>query len=124
MCYLKKTFYFLTTFFIIALPAFGANQVVDTNQSPRTFIDQTANGIDLINISNPSAGGVSVNHFNRFDVSNRGAILNNSTVTGHSQLGGAVQLNPNLNHSADIILNQVGYSGTRSQLNGALEVFG
>jgi hypothetical protein len=31
----------------------AANQVVDTTKSPTTFIDTTANGVDLINIANP-----------------------------------------------------------------------
>jgi hypothetical protein len=29
---------------------YAANQVVDTTKSPTTFIDTTANGVDLINI--------------------------------------------------------------------------
>jgi hypothetical protein len=30
---------------------YAANQVVDTTKSPTTFIDTTANGVDLINIA-------------------------------------------------------------------------
>jgi LEA14-like dessication related protein len=41
----------------------AANQVVDTTKSPTTFIDTTANGVDLINIANPNSVGVSVNHY-------------------------------------------------------------
>ena len=102
---------------------YAANQVVDTTKSPTTFIDTTANGVDLINISNPNSVGVSVNHYNKFNVGNQGAILNNSKVMGTSQLGGVVYGNPNLNQNADIILNEVGTTN-RSVLNGALEVFG
>jgi hypothetical protein len=54
------------------------------------LIDTTANGVDLINIANPNSVGVSVNHYNKFNVGNQGAILNNSKVMGTSQLGGAV----------------------------------
>jgi hypothetical protein len=43
---------------------YAANQVVDTTKSPTTFIDTTANGVDLINIANPNSVGVSVNHYN------------------------------------------------------------
>ncbi|VVM22122.1 hypothetical protein BSPWISOXPB_1675 [uncultured Gammaproteobacteria bacterium] len=100
---------------------YAANQVVDTTKSPTTFIDTTQRG-DLINIANPNSVGVSVNHYNKFNVGNQGAILNNSKVMGTSQLGGAVYGNPNLNQNADIILNEVG-STNRSVLNGALEVF-
>ena len=87
---------------------YAANQVVDTTKSPTTFIDTTANGVDLINIANPNSVGVSVNHYNKFNVGTQGAILNNSKVMGTSQLGGAVYGNPNLNQNADIILNEVG----------------
>ncbi|VVH61148.1 hypothetical protein BSPWISOX_632, partial [uncultured Gammaproteobacteria bacterium] len=66
---------------------YAANQVVDTTKSPTTFIDTTANGVDLINIANPNSVGVSVNHYNKFNVGNQGAILNNSKVMGTSQLG-------------------------------------
>ncbi|VVH59086.1 hypothetical protein BAZOLSSOX_343, partial [uncultured Gammaproteobacteria bacterium] len=33
---------------------YAANQVVNTTKSPTTFIDTTANGVDLINIANPN----------------------------------------------------------------------
>jgi hypothetical protein len=50
---------------------YAANQVVDTTKSPTTFIDTTANGVDLINIANPNSVGVSVNHYNKFNVGTR-----------------------------------------------------
>jgi hypothetical protein len=49
---------------------YAANQVVDTTKSPTTFIDTTANGVDLINIANPNSVGVSINHYNKFNVGN------------------------------------------------------
>jgi hypothetical protein len=55
-----------------------------------------------INIANPNSVGVSVNHYNKFNVGNQGAILNNSKVMGTSQLGGAVYGNPNLNQNAEL----------------------
>jgi hypothetical protein len=38
---------------------YAANQVVDATKSPTTYIEATANGVDLINIANPNSVGVS-----------------------------------------------------------------
>ena len=84
--------------------AFATNQQVDTSKSPTTFIDKTANGVDLINIANPNAKGLSVNHYHKFNVGHQGAILNNSPIMGVSQLGGAVYGNPNLNQQLILFL--------------------
>jgi hypothetical protein len=46
----------------------AANQVVDTTKSLTTYIDTTANGVDLINIANPNSVGVSINHYKKFNV--------------------------------------------------------
>jgi filamentous hemagglutinin len=43
-----------------------------------TYIEATANGVDLINIANPNSVGVSINHYKKFNVGKQGAILNNS----------------------------------------------
>jgi hypothetical protein len=42
---------------------YAANQVVDATKSPTTYIEATANGVDLINIANPNSVGVSINHW-------------------------------------------------------------
>ena len=41
-------------------------------------IEETANGIPLVNITAPSSGGVSRNEYEMFNVPDKGAILNNS----------------------------------------------
>jgi hypothetical protein len=46
----------------------AANQVVDATKSPTTYIEATANGVDLINIANPNSVGVSINHYKKFNV--------------------------------------------------------
>ena len=42
------------------------------------LVQETANGIPLVNIAAASAGGVSRNDYDRFNVPEKGAILNNS----------------------------------------------
>ncbi|MCW8901489.1 MAG: hemagglutinin repeat-containing protein [Gammaproteobacteria bacterium] len=84
----------------------------------------TVNQVDIVNIAPPSAGGVSQNHFRRFNIDSNGAVMNNSMVDGTSQLGGQVQANPNLSAgSAKIILNEV-TSNRQSNLSGDTEIFG
>ncbi len=84
----------------------------------------TVNQVDVVNIATPTAGGVSQNHFNRFSIDTNGAVMNNSTVNGTSNLAGQVQANSNLNAgAARIILNEV-TSNKQSNLNGTTEIFG
>ncbi|OCG74450.1 hypothetical protein A9G42_10000, partial [Gilliamella sp. Nev6-6] len=61
----------------------------------------------------------------QFDVSKQGVILNNSSKTSKTQIGGYIQGNELLNASgsAKIILNEVN-SRNPSQLNGVVEVAG
>ncbi|MFJ2993043.1 hemagglutinin repeat-containing protein, partial [Pandoraea sp. NPDC087047] len=77
-----------------------------------------------MNITTPSAAGVSQNQYQQFDVPAQGAILNNSPTIVKTQIGGLVPGNPNLTGApARIIVNQV--TGTLpSNLAGYLEVAG
>ncbi len=89
----------------------------------RPQVIAASNGVPLVNIVNPSAGGISHNKFLDYNVAAPGLILNNSLVGGSSILGGAVGLNPNLTLSAGVILNEV--TGTNpTSLLGPTEVFG
>ncbi|SEJ87621.1 two-partner secretion domain-containing protein [Paraburkholderia diazotrophica] len=85
----------------------------------------TQNGIPQVNINKPSGSGVSMNTYNQFDVSNRGAILNNSPTIANTQLAGYINGNPNYgpSDSARVIVNQVN-SSAASQINGYVEVAG
>ncbi|MCE2859027.1 MAG: filamentous hemagglutinin N-terminal domain-containing protein, partial [Oxalobacteraceae bacterium] len=90
----------------------------------RPTILQAGNGVPLVNIQTPTAGGVSRNTYSQFDVDRNGAILNNSRTDTPTQLGGWVQGNPWLGGgSARIILNEVN-STNPSHLNGWIEVAG
>jgi filamentous hemagglutinin len=101
---------------IIADPSAPANQ--------RPIVNETANGLPLVNIQTPSAAGVSRNTYQKFDVETQGAILNNSNTNVQTQRGGWVQGNPYLAGStAKVILNEVN-SHNPSLLNGYLEVAG
>ncbi|WP_447920685.1 hemagglutinin repeat-containing protein [Achromobacter aegrifaciens] len=83
-----------------------------------------SNGVPVINIAPPSAGGVSNNRYTEFNVGPSGAVLNNSGGASVSQLAGQVGGNPMLgNQRAGTILNQV-TAPNPSQLLGPLEVAG
>ena len=83
-----------------------------------------SNGVPVINIAPPSAGGVSNNRYTQFNVGPSGAVLNNSGGASQTQLAGQVAGNPMLgNQRAGTILNQV-TAPNPSQLLGTLEVAG
>ncbi|WP_454725878.1 MULTISPECIES: two-partner secretion domain-containing protein [Cupriavidus] len=112
---------------VSGLPINGWAQVVaDPNAGAnRPIIDQTANGLQQVNITRPSATGVSTNAYTQFDVPRAGVILNNSPTITATQQAGYIHGNPNLlpGGSARIIVNQV-TSTLPSQLRGYLEVAG
>ena len=76
-----------------------------------------------MNIVNPDSNGLSYNKYIEFDVSNKGAVLNNATSVVNTQIGGVITLNDNLINSADTILNEIKSTNT-SNLNGFIEVGG
>lgn len=88
------------------------------------LVQQTVNGVLLVQITGPTKGGVSRNQYRNFNVPQQGAILNNSHGMTTTQLAGYVQGTPNMNRGpAKIIVNEV--TGTnRSAMNGFLEVAG
>lgn len=103
-----------------------AQQIVDPN-APIQFqpgLGLSSNGTSVVDIVTPSAGGLSHNMFQQYDVDATGVILNNSGIGGTSVIGGNVNANANLTGgSASIILNEVTGS-TASNMIGATEVFG
>ncbi|WP_338859832.1 hemagglutinin repeat-containing protein [Mycetohabitans rhizoxinica] len=102
-------------------------QIVADPGAPRDqqpTVLNAANGVPLINIQAPNAGGVSRNTYKQFDVGHRGVILNNASAHTQTQLGGWVQGNPWLvNGTARVILNEINASHP-SQLRGYMEVAG
>ena len=87
-------------------------------------IEETANGIPLVNITAPSKEGVSRNEYETFNVPDKGAILNNSYTLSKTELAGYVQGNNNMaERPAKIIVNEVTGAGPTS-MDGFLEVAG
>ncbi|SIT35880.1 Filamentous hemagglutinin family outer membrane protein [Paraburkholderia ribeironis] len=117
-----------TAFAVLALcglaPVLSDAQIVPSGAHAPNVIS-TANGLPQVNITKPSSGGVSLNTYSQFDVSPRGAILNNSPLITGTQLAGQINGNPNFgpNDAAKIIVNQVN-SNNPSLLRGYVEVAG
>ncbi|WP_158658300.1 hemagglutinin repeat-containing protein [Achromobacter sp. AONIH1] len=97
---------------------------VDKNAAGQRPFVGTSNGVPVVNIAPPSAGGVSNNKFTEFNVGPSGVVLNNSGGASQTQLAGQVAGNPMLgNQRAATILNQV-TAPNPSQLMGTMEVAG
>lgn len=116
--------------FVLTLPAFAQalqGQISGDPNAPgnqRPTVLEAPNGVPLIQISTPSAAGVSRNQYRQLDVGSEGAIFNNSRTNVQTQLGGWVQGNPSLaTGTARVILNEVN-SANPSHLNGYVEVAG
>ena len=87
-------------------------------------VEETANGIPLVNITAPSSGGVSRNEYETFNVPDKGAILNNSYTLSKTELAEYVPGNNNMaERPAKIIVNEVTGTGFTS-MDGFLEVAG
>ena len=114
----------ITVIFLLlhTLEIFGANLVVDPNSTYNTKVDESRNGVPIVNISTPNDRGVSINEFKEYNVDEKGQILNNADNIGRSYLGGLINANPNLapNQAANLIILQVNGSN-RSQIEGYLE---
>ncbi|MFG1495469.1 hemagglutinin repeat-containing protein [Saccharospirillum sp. HFRX-1] len=94
------------------------------NQAQQANVTETASGMVQVDITKPSAGGVSHNVYSQFDVGADGAILNNSQQAVQTQLAGWVSGNANLSQgSAQVILNEVN-SNDPSLLQGYIEIAG
>ena len=88
----------ITVIFLLlhTLEIFGANLVVDPNSTYNTKVDESRNGVPIVNISTPNDRGVSINEFKEYNVDEKGQILNNADNVGRSYLGGLINANPNL----------------------------
>ncbi|HZW21082.1 filamentous hemagglutinin N-terminal domain-containing protein, partial [Noviherbaspirillum sp.] len=93
-------------------------------QGQRPVVNVAANGVPVVQISPPSAAGVSNNRFTDYNVGEKGLILNNTGSNSQTHLAGWIAGNPMLgNGSARTILNQVTGS-TPTSMAGYTEVGG
>eukprot|EP00887_Chlorella_sp_A99_P003774 scaffold31.g3774.t1 len=100
------------------------DSLLDTRVAGPQPVVGANNGVPVVNIAPPGAGGVSNNAFTHFNVGPAGVVLNNSASASQTQLAGQVNGNPMLgNGPAATILNQV-TAPNPSQLLGTLEVAG
>ena len=106
---------------------YAANPIeVDTNapHERQATVGQAGNGITLVNVAGPSAGGVSRNDYTNFNIPQNGVILNNSYQMANTKLGGYVPGNPNMMRgSANVIVNEV-TSHNPTDMKGFIEVAG
>lgn len=106
---------------------YAANPIeVDTNapHERQATVGQAGNGITLVNVAGPSAGGVSRNDYINFNVPQNGVILNNSYQMSNTKLGGYVPGNANMMRgSANVIVNEV-TSHNPTDMKGFIEVAG
>ncbi|WP_052949764.1 hemagglutinin repeat-containing protein [Dyella japonica] len=92
------------------------------NQRP-TVLGSPGNAA-LVNITTPSAKGVSTNQYSAFQVDSHGAVLNNSRTNTQTTLAGTIGGNPYLaTGTARVIVNQVNGSSPAA-LGGYIEVAG
>ncbi|KFB87175.1 filamentous hemagglutinin [Serratia grimesii] len=103
-------------------PAFAAG-INAANGNSQVIIKP--GNVPVVNVATPNGAGISHNTYKDFNVGTPGAVLNNSTQGGKTQLGvDIINGNPNFKGKpADLIINEV-TGGSRSELQGKLEVFG
>lgn len=90
----------------------------------RPVLLRATNGTPQIDITRPSAAGVSVNQFLQFDIDQQGAVVNNGRKASQTAIAGWVAPNPALiSGEARVIVNEV-RSNHPSLLNGYVEIAG
>jgi hemolysin len=110
--------------FVLTENVSAAGIVAGGDAAKQAQISTANNGAAVVNIVAPSAAGLSHNQFKDFNVGTAGAVLNNSTIAGQSQLAGQLNANSQLgNQAAKVILNEV-VSRNPSLLLGKQEIFG
>ncbi len=130
-----KSLVFYFSFYLIFSPLFSFSafaQTLPINPVPNNAtLGIPSNNTPVLNITKPTAAGVSVNKFNDFNVGTEGLIVNNLNlqdynITYKSALTNQhVEFNPNFRDGdyAKIILNEV-VSNSKTTMNGYTEIYG
>lgn len=127
---LTKGFTFLTCAVVALQPimaelAYAQEIIIDPNGNvgfKPTL--QRSSRPQVVDIAKPNSGGVSHNQYERFDVTSKGVVLNNSQATIKTKVAGTIAGNPNLSDgTAAMIVNEVTSTRT-SALYGTIEVGG
>ncbi|VBB09344.1 pectin lyase fold/virulence factor [Lucifera butyrica] len=123
----QKWIAWLTLILFSLQPVMASAQVaVDPKAAKQNqpSVTTAANGTPIVQITAPSAAGVSRNQFRQLDIDAKGLIFNNSYSLIQTQLAGYITGNPNLaGGSARIILNEV-TGANPSYLRGYAEIAG
>ncbi|MGL4861248.1 MAG: ESPR-type extended signal peptide-containing protein [Enterobacteriaceae bacterium] len=117
---------FLTCIGLGVISVAQASVIVDKNAPAehQSGLSKTQSGHDLINITAPTAGGVSINEFTELNTSADGTYFNNSTRDTWSRETGRASANALLNgKSATVIVGQVN-SDDPTILSGNLSILG
>jgi filamentous hemagglutinin len=100
----------------------AADRNADRSLQPQIITE--GNNVPSIHITTPNGAGVSLNHYEQFDVPTQGAILNNSREDISTNQAGFVKGNAALvGGTAGLIINQVN-APNPTQMKGFLEVAG
>lgn len=124
---LKKGFVWINLMLQLSQPILASASVTVDKSAPgnnRPYVEMTTNGLPIVQITTPSAAGISRNFYRQFDVTNQGLIFNNSRDPINTQLAGYIPGNQfMIKGTAKIILNEV-TGENKSYLRGWMEVAG
>ena len=120
---------FLPYLIFASNPAYAENFPLTPDGTTNTQIDHAANGVPIVNIAAPGAGGISVNRYDQMNFNQPGTIFNNSIGSPNdvtmTKLGGLITDNPNLrNFGPATIISNENTGRNITHFNGAIEVGG
>lgn len=105
---------------LIILTSFSFTEIL-VDEKTNVYVEKTVDGIDIINIATPNENGISHSTFKEFNVSEKGAVINNARNIARSRIAGIIDGNKNIdNKRAKLALLDV-TGESESKLSGILE---